>query len=101
MLIGRVIEMIVSQILVIVSHLLDVLVHCQTTSVALSNTEVEYAAQKAAWLNQLVHEMEFEIDTPMVVYEDNRSTICLAKSQKEHPKTKHIYTQHHFVRDVS
>ena len=31
---------------------------------------------------------------------DNQSTICLAKHQVYHGRTKHIYVRIHFVRDV-
>ena len=37
---------------------------------------------------------------PIVIYEDNQSAICLAKSNRNHPKTKHIDIKFNYVRDV-
>ena len=34
------------------------------------------------------------------IYEDNQSTICSAKNQQIHEKTKHIDIKYHFVHDL-
>ena len=36
----------------------------------------------------------------MIIYEDNQSTICLAKNQSVHRRTKHIDIMYHFIRDL-
>ena len=35
-----------------------------------------------------------------MIYEDNQSAICLAKSNRSHPKSKHIDIKFNYVRDV-
>ena len=35
-----------------------------------------------------------------VIYEDNQSTICLAKNPAVHGRTKHIDIKYHFIRDL-
>ena len=36
----------------------------------------------------------------MTIFEDNQSTICLAKNQQTNGGTKHIDIKYHFVRDL-
>ena len=40
-------------------------------------------------LNKSIHEM--------TIFEDNQSTICLAKNQHTHGRTKHIDIKYHFI----
>lgn len=52
------------------------------TCVALSTAEAEYvalaaASQEAVWLKQLFCDLNFAINGPIVVKEDNQATICL------------------------
>ena len=73
--------------------------------VALSTAEAEFialssAAQEAVWLRKLLMNLEFASDEPMLIYEDNQSTICLAKSNRNHSKSKHIDIKYNFIRDV-
>ena len=73
--------------------------------VALSTAEAEYvalaaASQEAVWLRQLLKDLKFGSDDPLVVNEDNQSAICIAKNPKDHAKTKHIQIKYHFVRDL-
>ena len=65
------------------------------TCVALSTAEAEYvalsaAAQEAIWLQQLTSELLNDNIQEMTIFEDNQSTICLAKNQHIHGRTKHI-----------
>ena len=73
--------------------------------VALSTAEAEYvalsaAAQEAVWIKNLLNELNFHDKSPITLYEDNQSAICLTKNNSNHPKTKHIDIKYHYVRDV-
>ena len=75
------------------------------TSVALSTAEAEYialsgASQEAAWLHKLLRELGFPVEGPITIYEDNQSAICLSKSNRNHPKTKHIDIKYNYIRSV-
>ena len=75
------------------------------TCVALSTAEAEYvalstAAQEAIWLQQLTSDLMNKSSQEMIIYEDNQSTICLAKNQQIHGRTKHIDIKYHFVCDL-
>ena len=75
------------------------------TCVALSTAEAEYvalsaAAQEAIWLQQLTSELLNDNIQEMTIFEDNQSTICLAKNQHIHGRTKHIDIKYHFIRDM-
>ena len=73
--------------------------------VALSTTEAEYvalsaAAQEAIWLQQLYSELTNSNIRETEVFEDNQSTICLAKNHQVHGKSKHIEIKYHFIREL-
>ena len=75
------------------------------TTVALSTAEAEYialssASQEAIWLQQLISDLSKKAFHEMIIYEDNQSTICLAKNQAVHGRTKHIDIKYHFIRDL-
>jgi len=72
------------------------------STVALSSTEAEYMAlthttKEAVWLRTLT-ELGFEQVTT-TLYEDNQSSIALAKNPVHHARTKHIDIQYHFIRE--
>jgi transposase InsO family protein len=76
------------------------------STIALSSTEAEYmaltqAVKEAIWLRRLLHELGFEaqVSGPTKIFEDNQSSIAIAKNPIHHSRTKHIDIQHHFVRD--
>ena len=74
------------------------------TCVALSTAEAEYvalasSAQEAVWLGKVLNDLQSN-NVPIMIYEDNQSAICLAKSNRNHPKTKHIDIKYNYVRDV-
>ena len=78
---------------------------CKQSCVALSTAEAEYvslslAAQEAIWLRKLLIDLNFCVDDPILIYEDNQSTICLAKSNRNHSRSKHIDVKFNFIRDV-
>ena len=73
------------------------------TSTALSTAEAEYtalcsAAQEACWMKQVLTDLGFVSSSPMVIYEDNQSAICMTKNQLFHGRTKHISIKYHFQR---
>ena len=78
---------------------------CKQSCVALSTAEAEYvslslAAQEAMWLRKLLLDLNFCNDEPILIFEDNQSTICLAKSNRNHSRSKHIDVKFNFIRDV-
>ena len=75
------------------------------SSVALSTTEAEYialsaASQEAMWLQQLMSDLFNKRVQEITIFEDNQSTICLAKNQQVHGRTKHVDIKYHFIRDL-
>ena len=71
--------------------------------VTLSSCEAEYVAlsqavQEATWLRRLLEQLGFSQDNPTVIWEDNQSTIHLAKDAKHHGRSKHIDVRFHFIR---
>ena len=74
-------------------------------TVALSSTEAEYialagAAQEAIWFLQVLREFKFAITAPVLIYEDNQSTIKLVENPVFHKKSKHVDIKYHFVREL-
>ena len=72
---------------------------------ALSSTEAEYialagAAQEAIWLLQVLREFRFTMSSPVVLYEDNQSTIKLVENPVFHKRSKHVDIKFHFVREL-
>ena len=75
------------------------------TCVALSTAEAEYialaaAVQEALWLQQLETDLLNKSIEETIMFEDNQSTIALAKSQPIHGKTKHVDIRYHFTRSM-
>eukprot|EP00253_Pinus_taeda_P022507 PITA_22507 len=73
-------------------------------TVSLSSTEAEYKALcsatcEAIWLRRILEDVGETQQTPTVIRCGNQSTIKLAKNPIYHARTKHIDTQHHFVRE--
>ena len=72
--------------------------------VSLLTAEAEYIAlasaiQETLWLKQLTSDVLGEPSTITEIFEDNQSTICLAKNPQFHGKMKHVEIKYHFVRD--
>ena len=72
--------------------------------VALSSCEAEYIvacydACQALWLDSLLEELKVEIQRPVRLYVDNKSTISLAMNPVAHGRSKHIETRFHFLRE--
>ncbi|HEY5744748.1 MAG TPA: reverse transcriptase domain-containing protein [Chryseolinea sp.] len=75
-------------------------------TVTLSSTEAEYAAlteaaREANWLQQLLTELGFSFPAlkPMLIYEDNTSTISLATNHSNHKRSKHVDVKNHYCRE--
>ena len=71
------------------------LLSTKQTTVALSTAEAEYVAlsttsQEAIWLQQVLSDLSGKVVETMTIFEDNQSTICLARNQSVHGRTKHI-----------
>ena len=72
--------------------------------VALSTAEAEYvalasAAQESLWLQQLISDLTKQPVKQMVIFEDNQSTISMARNPQFHGCSKHIALKYHFIRD--
>jgi hypothetical protein len=75
------------------------------STTALSSCESEYialcaAAQEAVHLKGLFLELVPEVaGTPVVIYEDNMSTIQISKNPVLHERQKHVEVKYHYVRE--
>ena len=74
------------------------------TSVALSTAEAEYVAlssatQEVVWLRQLTTDLRNGPTGATVLYEDNKSAICMSKNAQFHGRAKHIDIRHHFIQE--
>lgn len=72
------------------------------TTVATSSSEAEYvalsaAASEAIWLTGILEDLNITVK-PVVIHEDNRGCIGMAKN-RETKRSKHIDVKHHFIRD--
>lgn len=78
--------------------------------VALSSTEAELislteTAKEIIWIKRLLDHVELygrdmvDKSKPVVIHEDNTSTIELSKHHGFHSRTKHIDIRYHFIRD--
>lgn len=75
--------------------------------VALSTAEAEYmalstASQEAVWLNNLVYKLNFETNVikPVIIYEDNMSTISIANNNVISNRTKHVQIRFHYIKEL-
>ncbi|KAH9136196.1 hypothetical protein AeRB84_018559 [Aphanomyces euteiches] len=71
---------------------------------ALSTSEAEYISmsyglQEALWLKSVLDELHLPLQLPIIVYEDNQSTMKMAENPTLHQHTKHIDVRHHFICD--
>ena len=55
--------------------------------------------QEALWLKQLTTELGSTTTEPFTIYEDNQSTISMAKNPQFHGRAKHVAIKYHFVRE--
>ena len=57
-------------------------------------------SQEAEFLNKLMLDLNVPSNSPIVLFEDNQSAICISKNAKNHPRTKHIDIKFHYIRDL-
>ncbi len=72
------------------------------STVALSSTEAEYTALahatcQAIWNRNFLAELGHSQEDPTLVFEDNQSTIAIARDPQYHTRSKHFDVQNHFV----
>jgi hypothetical protein len=73
------------------------------TFVALSTTEARYVAEgqccvQLLWMRQTLQDFGYNMSKVALLCH-NESAICLTNNPMNHSRTKHIDTQHHFLRD--
>ncbi|SJL04873.1 uncharacterized protein ARMOST_08244 [Armillaria ostoyae] len=74
------------------------------STVALSSTEAEYTAlthatRQAIWNRNLLSELGCPQEDSTLIFEDNQSTIALARDPQYHARSKHFDIQNHFIRE--
>ncbi|CAH9119565.1 unnamed protein product [Cuscuta europaea] len=74
-------------------------------TVALSTSEAEYVAARAAakqalWLRKLLTDLCCKQEEKPEIWCDSKSAIAMAKNPTFHSRTKHIDVQHHFIRQL-
>nr|GEX33399.1 putative reverse transcriptase domain-containing protein [Tanacetum cinerariifolium] len=74
------------------------------TTMALSLYKAEFIAATAAvcqaiWLRELLAEVTGLERQKVIIRVDNKSAIALSKNPVFHGRSKHIYTQYHFIRE--
>jgi hypothetical protein len=72
--------------------------------VAQSSTEAEYIAvsvvcNEIIWIKRMIDFLGYKQHTTSI-HVDNRSAICLAESEKDDRRTKHIDVKHHMIKDL-
>ena len=58
------------------------------------------AAMEAIWLKGQMDFLGIPVGSPITLYEDNQSTIAMARNPVFHQRTKHIDTRYLFIRDL-
>jgi hypothetical protein len=74
------------------------------TNTPLSSTEAEwYAACEAAksgkWIRKILTELEYPIDGPLIIFEDNQGCVSYGKRRLNQSSMKHIDLKYHFLRE--
>ena len=57
------------------------------------------AAQEAIWLRQLTADVKSRQPGATIIFEDNQSSISMAKNPQFHGQAKHIEIRYHFIRE--
>eukprot|EP01018_Ginkgo_biloba_P023866 Gb_15786 [translate_table: standard] len=73
-------------------------------TVSLSSIEAEYKALcsatcEAIWLRRILEDMGEKKEGPTPIKSDNQNSMKLTNNPIYHARSKHIETQHHFVRE--
>jgi hypothetical protein len=69
-----------------------------------STTEAEYralheACKECIWLTNILNELGYTHISPIIMFEDNTSTIAATQNPVAHSKLKHLDTIYHSIRD--
>jgi hypothetical protein len=77
---------------------------CRQKRTAGSSTEAEYialyeAVKEVIWIKHILEELNLFTISPVIVYEDNTSTIRASENPVEHSKLKHLEINYHSIRD--
>jgi hypothetical protein len=77
----------------------------QTSCVSTGSMEAEYvaltkAAKKLIHFRQLMDNLGFKQSGPSIIFEDNKSAINLANAPEITKNSKHIFSRHHYIRDL-
>jgi hypothetical protein len=72
--------------------------------VSASSTEAEYralheASKECIWMTRILEELGYPHISPIVIFEDNTSTIAATKNPVAHSKLKHLETVYHQIRE--
>ena len=72
--------------------------------VSLSTAEAEYmalasAAQEAVWMQRLQNDLNEASVKSTLIYEDNQSTLCMAKNPQYHGRAKYIDIKFYYIRE--
>lgn len=51
------------------------------------------------WIKRVMEELKIQIEDPMKLYCDNKSTISIAHNPVHHDRTKHVEVDRHFIRE--
>lgn len=76
----------------------------QQPVIALSSTEAEYmalctATQTAMWMRTVMEELGWQQVSPTTLYEDNQSTIAIARNPVQQGRIRHVNIKFHYVRE--
>ena len=58
------------------------------------------AVREVQWLKNLYSELNMAIQSPMLILEDNQSTIKAAKDPALHSRTKHTLLKYRYIREA-
>ncbi|KAK8949545.1 Two pore calcium channel protein 1 [Platanthera zijinensis] len=72
--------------------------------VARSSAEAEYRAMtqgvcEGLWLKIILQYMGLQVNKPVTIYCDNKTTISIAHNLVQHDRTKHVEVDRHFIKD--
>uniref|UniRef100_UPI001034D79B Ty1/Copia family ribonuclease HI n=1 Tax=Clostridioides difficile TaxID=1496 RepID=UPI001034D79B len=73
-------------------------------TVSTSTTEAEYislaiALNENLWMQHLLEELDYTVQYPTVMYEDNQPAIAIATNNRSPALAKHISVKYHAIRD--
>lgn len=55
---------------------------------------------KVFWIKRVLEELRLNVETPVRLFCDNKSAISIANNPVQHDRTKHIFIDRNFIKDV-